>query len=148
LTNLLAQTRDLGLRLDVVRLLILALGDWHLNNPSVEVFTAYEPPVPIGNEFDVPALRRLVRGIIPSGHAALDTETARLLAMLEDDDKRTATVLVNLITDRSDASSDFHYLACLARVRATVPENSSRLANAILALNKKLGGQETRVKQN
>jgi hypothetical protein len=56
LTNLLVQTRDIGLRLDVVRLLILALGDWHLNNPSVEVFTAYEPPVPIGNEFDVRAM--------------------------------------------------------------------------------------------
>jgi putative membrane-bound dehydrogenase-like protein len=148
LTNLLTQTRDAGLRLDVVRLLILALGDWHLNNPSVEVFTAYEPAVPIGNEFDVPALRRLTRGMIPSGNAALDTEATRLLAMLEDDDKRTPTALVNFITERSDASSDFHYLACLGRVRASVPENSTRIANAILGLDRKLGGQETRVKQN
>ena len=148
LTNLLVQTREPALRLDIVRLLILALGDWHLNNPSVEVFTAYEPPVPIGNEFDVPALRRMARGLIPSGNALLDTEATRLLAMLEDDDKRTPTLLANFITERSDASSDFHYLACLARVRASVPENSARIANAILALNRKLGGQETRVKQN
>jgi putative membrane-bound dehydrogenase-like protein len=147
LTNLLAQTTDPLVRLDAVRLLILAVGDWHLNNPAVEVFTAYEPPTPT-KEFDVVALRRIARGLIPSGNALLDTEAARLLAMLEDDDKRTPTVLVNLITDRTDASSDFHYLACLARVKASVPENASRIASAILALNRKLGGQEARVKQN
>jgi putative heme-binding domain-containing protein len=148
LTNLLSQTRDTAVRLDIVRLLILALGDWHLNNPSVEVFTAYEPPVPPGNEFNVPELRRLARQLIPSGNALLDTEAARLLAILEDDDKRTPALLVSLITERSDASSDFHYLACLARVRATVPGNSSRIASAILGLNRKLSGQEMRVKQN
>ena len=68
--------------------------------------------------------------------------------MLEDDEKRTAGLFVNLITDRTDASSDFHYLTCLARVRAVVPENNARIATAILALNRKLGGQEARVKQN
>jgi putative membrane-bound dehydrogenase-like protein len=147
LTNLLAQTADVNVRLDVVRLLILALGDWHLNNPSVEVFTAYEPPTEL-KEFDLPALRRIARGIFPSGNAALDAETARLLAMLEDDEKRTAGLLLVQITDRSDASTDFHYLTCLARVRATVPDNAPRVAAAILALNRKLGGQEARVKQN
>jgi putative membrane-bound dehydrogenase-like protein len=147
LTNLLAQTTDLNVRLDVVRLLILALGDWHLNNPAVEVFTAYEPPTEL-KEFDLPSLRRMARGIFPSGNAALDTETARLLAMLEDEEKRTAGLFVNLINDRTDATSDFHYLTCLARVRAVVPENTPRVATAILALNRKLGGQEARVKQN
>jgi putative membrane-bound dehydrogenase-like protein len=147
LTNLLAQTSDANVRLDVVRLLILALGDWHLNNPSVEVFTAYEPPTEL-KEFDLPALRRMARGIFPSGDAALDAEVARLLAMLEDEEKRTAGLFVNLINDRTDATSDFHYLTCLARVRAVVPENTTRVAAAILALNRKLGGQEARVKQN
>jgi len=147
LTNLLAQTTDANVRLDVVRLLILALGDWHLNNPSVEVFTAYESATEL-KEFDLPALRKLARSLFPSGNALLDTETARLLAMLEDDEKRTAGLFLNLITDRSDASSDFHYLTCLARVRATVPENAPRIAAAILSLNRKLGGQEARVKQN
>ncbi len=147
LTNLLAQTTDLNLRLDVVRLLILALGDWHWNDPSVEVFTAYEPATEL-KEFDLPALRKLARGIFPSGNPALDTETARLLALLEDDEKRTSGLFVNLITDRSDASSDFHYLTCLARVRAVVPENNARIVAGILALNRKLGGQEARVKQN
>lgn len=148
LTNLLTQTRDTATRLDVVRLLILALGDWHLNNPSVEVFTSYELPVPPANEFNAPLLRRLVRGLIPSGDALLDTEAARLLAMLEDDDKKTPQLLANFLTQSSSASSDFHYLACLARVHASLPENSPRIAAAILALDRKLGGQETRAKQN
>ena len=148
LTNLLTQTSDAGTRLDIVRLLILALGDWHLNNPSVEVFTGYELPAPPANEFNVVALRRLARGMLPSGNALLDTEAARLLAMLEDDDKKTPLLLANFLTESSSASSDFHYLACLARVRANAPELSPRMASAILALNRKLGGQETRAKQN
>ena len=147
ITNLLIQTRDPLTRLDSVRLLILALGDWHLNNPSVEVNTAYEPSAPVANPFDAAALRRLVRGLIPSGVPALDTETARLLAMLEDDDKRTPLVLMSLITERSAAASDFHYLTCLSRLRPP-PELSPRIAAAILSLDSKLEGQENRVKQN
>jgi hypothetical protein len=146
--NLLAQTRDPFTRLDVVRLLILALGDWHLNNPAIEVNTGYEFPTPPANEFDVPALRHAVRSLIPSRNELLDAESARLLAMLEDDDKRTPALLVNSITQASTASSDFHYLACLARVRATAPELSARIAAATLGLDRKLRGQEMRVKQN
>jgi putative heme-binding domain-containing protein len=148
LTNLLAQTRDPFVQLDAVRLLIFALGDWHLNDPSVEVNTAYELAMAPGNEFDLPTLRQIVRRLIPSANAELNTEAARLLAMLEDDDKRTPVILVNLINDRSTASSDFHYLACLSRLRVTAPELSSRIAANILALSRKLGGQEARAKQN
>ncbi|HTD68332.1 MAG TPA: HEAT repeat domain-containing protein [Candidatus Limnocylindria bacterium] len=148
LTNLLALTTDHAIRLDVVRLLILALGDWHLNNPTVEVFTGYELPTTPANEFNVVALRRMMRALIPSGNALLDTEAARLLAMLEDDDKKTPQLLANFLTDSSAASADFHYLACIAHVRASVPALSPRIAAAILALNRKLGGQETRAKQN
>lgn len=148
ISNLLARARDPLVRLDSVRLLILALGDWRLNNPSVEVNTAYETPTAPANMFDIAALRRIARGVIPSGNALLDAETARLLAMLEDDDKRTPPVFASLITERSTAASDFHYLACLSRLRATAPELSSRIAAAILSLDRKLGGQEHRVKQN
>lgn len=147
LTNLLAQATEPTVRLDSVRMLILALGDWHLNDPSIEVFTAYEPPVP-PKDFDVVALRRLARAQVASGHVALDAEAARLLAMLEDDDRRTPAMLANLVTPKSEAGSDFHYLACIARLPRSLPENASRLAGAILALNQKLGGQEARVKQN
>lgn len=147
LTNLLAVASDNAVRLDAVRLLILALGDWHLNDPSLEVFTAYEPPVPPQN-VDVVALRRLARGLLPSASAELNAEAARLLAMLEDDDRRTPNLLLNQITQSSSATSDFHYLASLARLRARLPEHAPRIASALVALNRKLGGQEARVKQN
>jgi len=148
LTNLLAQGRDSSTRADIVRLLILALGDWHLNDPSIEVNTAYEFPTPPADEIDAPALRRAVRALLPSGNPVLDTEVARLLAMLEDDDPRTPALFMNLITGTSSATSDFHYLACLARLRAPSPELSPGITASILALNRKLSGQELRGKQN
>ena len=148
LTNLLAQTRDPAIRLDSVRLIILALGDWHLNNPTIEFQTGYELASPPRPEFDTPGLRRIARSLIPSGSAPLDTEAARLLAMLEDDDAQTPRVLVNFLTTSSSASSDFHYLACLTRVKASGPDLAPRIAAALLALDRKLGGQATRVKQN
>jgi len=148
ISNLLAQTRDPLVRLDSIRLLILALGDWRLSNPSVEVNTAYENPIAPANMFDVAALRRIARGLIPSENALLNIEAARLLAMLEDDDKRTPAVLMGFINERSTATSDFHYLASISRLRSPAPELSSRIAAAILALDRKLAGQEHRVKQN
>ena len=148
LTNLLAHTRDPATRLDAIRLIILALGDWHLNNPTVEFQTGYELATPPGREFDVPTLRRIARGQLPSGFAPLDTEAARLLAMLEDDDAQTPRLLANFLTESSSASSDFHYLTCLTRVKASAPELAPRLAATLLALDRKLGGQAARVKQN
>jgi putative heme-binding domain-containing protein len=148
LTNLLASTRDPLVQLDAVRLLILALGDWHLNNPTIEVNSGYEFPTPPGNQINVPALRQVIRKTIPSSNSDLNTEAARLLAMLEDDDTRTARILVGFITSRSTATSDFHYLACLAHLRAAEPELPSRIAAGILALDGKLNGQEARAKQN
>ena len=148
LTNLLAHARDPATRLDAIRLIILALGDWHLNNPTVEFQTGYELATPPGREFDVPGLRRIARGQIPSGYTPLDTEAARLLAMLEDDEAQTPRLLANFLTENSSASSDFHYLACLSRVKASAPDLAPRIAAALLALDRKLGGQGTRVKQN
>ena len=78
------------------------------------------------------SLRQVARSQIPSGNAQLDREAARLLAMLEDDDKRTPVLLANLITEKSTATSDFHYLICLSRLRASRPELSARIAAAIL----------------
>jgi putative membrane-bound dehydrogenase-like protein len=148
LTNLLAQTRDPYTRLEAMRMIIFALGDWNLNNPSMEVNTAYELPAPPGPPLDVPRLRYIARTGLAPGNALLNAESARLLAMLEDDERRTPSVLMSFITPQSTATSDFHYLACMARLRATVPELASRIAAAILALNNKLDNQETRVKQN
>jgi putative membrane-bound dehydrogenase-like protein len=146
LTNLLAQARDPQSRLDAVRAAIFALGDWRLNDPSVEVFAGYETAVPIAPEF-APVLPR-VRALFPSGNTELDLEAARLLAMFQDEDPRTVRVLATSLTDTSPAAQDFHFLACLARMRAPIAEHAPRIARAILSLDRKLNGQELRTKQN
>lgn len=146
LTTALAGTRDTLTRLDVVRLMILSLGDWHLTDPSVEVFTGYEPPSAVPNEFN--ALLRPVRALLPSGNIELDTEAARLLAMLQDDDPRTARVLAQFLTDTTPASQDFHFLICLARLRAPLIDYVPRISHAVLNLDRKLSGQELRTRQN
>lgn len=146
LTNVLAQTRDVVARLEAVRLMILAMGDWHLNEPSLEVFTAYETAAPIAAEF-APFLASARAGF-PSGSAELDAETARLLAMFQDDDPRSTRAMASFLTDGSAASQDFHYLACLARSRAPLTPYAPRIARSILLLDRKLAGQGMRVKQN
>ena len=105
LAEVLTQTRDPQTRLDAVRLVILALGDWRLNNPSVELYTGYEPAFPIaGNEVAVEKIARLVRPLLPSGKVELDLEAGRFLAMIEDDDLKTPAALAGLITARSPAT--------------------------------------------
>ncbi len=145
LTNLLAQSRDVTTRAEAVRLMILTMGDWHLVDPSVEVFTAYETAAQIA-EFS-PFLRQARVGF-PSGAAELDNETARLLAMFQDDDPRVARAIASFLTDYSAATQDFHYLACLARLRAPLTDYAPRIARTILALDRKLAGQGMRVKQS
>lgn len=148
LTNHLARTREPLVRLNAVRLLILSMGDWRLNEPSVEVFSGYEPASPVQGVPEFAGLLRVARGMIPSGTPELDLELARLLAMLGDDDAATANAVVRFLTDTSNATTDFHYLACLARMRAPISEHTGRIARSILLLDRKLAGQEQRIKQS
>ena len=149
LAPVLAQAREPQTRLNAVRLVILALGDWRLNNPSVEVYTGYEPAFAIaGNEAVVEKIARLVRPMLPSGQVELDLEASRLLAMIEDADAKTPAALAGYLTDRSAATSDFHYLTCLSRLRATSPGQTVKIAHTILSLDHKLGGETTHTKQS
>src|SRR5438105_1038818 len=70
--SLLQQTRSAELRLEAIRLIILALGDYRLTEPSLEVFTAYEPalaPLPA----DLMAkIRKVIEPVIPSGDVTLN----------------------------------------------------------------------------
>jgi len=146
--SILGQTRDHALRLDAVRLIILGLGDWRLNDPGVEAFTGYEPAVQPPPDL-LARIRRAAEPLLPSGDSSLDTETSRLLAMVEDENSAVAAKVVGFLTEKSSPTADFHYLAVLARLKAPPPTNSStRVAHAILALDRKLNGLEKRPKQN
>jgi putative heme-binding domain-containing protein len=149
LTNTLAQSRDAGTRLDAVRLIILALGDWHLKDPPVEVFTAYQSAAPVPELAQSPEFARLIRRLVTSpGTSNLDLEASRLLAMIEDRDGQTPQQLASFLTEASSATLDFHYLACIARLKGPITELAPRLAHAVLILDRKLAGQGMRVKQN
>jgi putative membrane-bound dehydrogenase-like protein len=147
--SILGATHYPELRLQAVRLLILALGDYRLNDPGMEVFTGYEPALgPIPADL-AERIRAKVETIFPSGNSTLDMESARLLAMVEDATPAMSTKTLSLINDRTAPSSDFHYLAALARSRAPLPTNAAaRVAHAVLALDRKLDGLEKRPKQN
>src|SRR5262249_36529698 len=83
----------------------------------------------------VAALRRA----FPSGHADLDRELSRTLAVLEDDDPATLAKVADRLTAGSHPVEDLHYLIVLARLKAPrTPAITARVAAALLALGRKL----------
>jgi putative membrane-bound dehydrogenase-like protein len=147
--SILELTRAQNQQLEAVRLIIAALGDWNLYNPSVEVYTAYEPALPLaGQEPLVARIRRVVRPFISIGTSTLDFEAARLLAMLRDNDPTTPTKLLLKFNERTTPGSDVHYLIVLSRLTAQLATNHiSAIANALMSLDRKLEGQQMRSKQ-
>ena len=148
--GVLNQTRVDSERLQAVRLIILALGDYHLHDPSEEVYTAYEPALSLGgHEALVRRVDTTVSALIPSGDRFVDFEAARLLAMVQSTEPDLSRRLGALIHARSSATSDFHYLTVLSRLKAKGwREETAYMANAILSLDQKLEGQQLRTKQS
>ncbi len=148
--GVLAQDKTPDHRLEAIRLIILAIGDYHLYNPSVEVYTAYEPASSLqGYEGLMVKVRTLVRPILPSGNATVDLEAARLLAMLEDNDPASPRKILSYFSDLSSPTADFHYLTVLSRLKGPLPTNATaKIAHTILSLDRKLQGREQRNKQN
>jgi putative membrane-bound dehydrogenase-like protein len=127
-----------------------ALGGWKLEKASAEAFTAYEPAKPDGLKGnDRKAALESARNLLMSLDDQVRAEAARLLAMLEDDSDITMSRMLTDITDKSPPTSDFHYLACFARLRAErTPDITAKVARAILDLDMKLAGGDRRPKQN
>jgi putative membrane-bound dehydrogenase-like protein len=148
--DVLGRTQDAGLRLQCLRLVLLGLGDFHLNDPPVEAHTAYSTPRSLrGREALVRRILAAVRPLFPSGDATLDAEAARLLAVLEDDDPELPAKVAARWTADSSPTQDVHYLVVLSRLRGEcTPDVSARAAQALLALHGKLKGDEQRSKQN
>ncbi|MCI0744992.1 MAG: hypothetical protein L0Y58_06265 [Verrucomicrobia subdivision 3 bacterium] len=139
-------------RLQALRLIALGLGDWNLDNPSVEVYTAYEnpPPVAISNDL-IARTVAAVAPVIPSGDVNVDAEAGRILAILRAGSPKARQAVLSLITGQSSPTSDFHYLTVLSRMspdRTAGADVTSKIANAILSLDRKLSGRQQRTKQN
>ena len=111
-------TKSPAVRLDALRLLMLALGDYRLNDPPAEVFTGYSLQGPIEKYAnDLKEARRVVRSWFGSGDDRLDDEAARFLAMMEDDDDALPAKVASMWTPTSSATRDMHYLIVYSRLR-------------------------------
>ncbi len=135
-------------RLEAVRLIQRGLGEYNLAQPSAEVFTGYEPafapdPALSGR------IERALGPLFPSGSADLDIELTRTLAMVQAAHPALVTRVVAAIGPRTEPAADFHYLATLARLGASLPTNSvDAVALALVALDRKQQGLALRSKQN
>ncbi|QDV35281.1 DUF7133 domain-containing protein [Tautonia plasticadhaerens] len=80
-----------------------------------------------------------LRSGFPSGDLALDREQSRALAMLEDDHPDSLELVAERLTGSSDPIDDLHHLIVIGRLRAPrTPEVTSRVADSLLALDRKL----------
>ncbi len=139
-----------ALRLDAVRVIILALGDYNLHHPSIEAYTGYELPAPLnGMESVVARTLAAVHGIFPSDNPALNIEASRLMAMLHDPDPGIPAKVLRLATPQSSATADFHALTVLPRLAPSLDQkNLASVCAIMLGLNGKLGEKQARIKQN
>jgi putative membrane-bound dehydrogenase-like protein len=143
-------TTDADLRGQALRLIAMALGDYHMKDPPIDAWTGYSLAGSLrGKEAAVSRILKTVRPLFPSGHERLDMELSRLLAMLEDNKAETVRKVAAFWTEKSSPTRDMHYLVVLSGL--TGPRNddlAGKVANTILSLDRKLAGQEQRDKQN
>jgi putative heme-binding domain-containing protein len=133
-----------GPRLDAVRAVQIALGD--LTSPAVRgtVWEGYSPRRsalwPTAGLEGV--TKSALRAAFPSGHADLDRELSRTLAMVQDDDPATLDEVGAFLGGSSQPVEDLHYLIVLGRLRAPrTPAVTVRVGRALLALDRKFNEQ-------
>jgi putative heme-binding domain-containing protein len=136
-------------RRDAVRLLVFALGDWHLDKPPLEIHSMCSLPDRFRPQGDRAArIIDILRRRFPSGDAALDLELSRVLAMLEAPTEDLADRFVARIGPSTPVSDDIHYLIVLSRLTGAMNATAKdRIADAILSLSAKAGGLDGRPKQ-
>jgi len=145
----LSQNRAADLRLQALRLIAIGLGDYHLEKPSVELYTAYETALPLTSHKPLTGrIEKTLAGLFPSGEATVDFETARILSMIEASDPALPGKVVPFFTDRSPPTTDFHYLIAFSRLKTSaVTNHTAKIASAVLSLDRKLSGLQQRPKQ-
>lgn len=138
-----------SLRIDALRLLMIGLGDYHLQQPPLELYVGYSTPLPLADhKTSLGRWQVALARILPSGNATLDAEAARLLAVIEASDATVPSKLLSLIHAGSSATMDFHYLIAFSRLKtAAVTNHTAAVAGAVLGLDRKLSGQQQRTKQ-
>ncbi len=139
-----------NLNLDIVRTIILALGDYNLERPSRESFTGYEAPYSLTPHSLL--TKNIAIQIIPlmdTQHQDLKREVSRLLAMISAEQPEIIRNLLQGITPETNPVEDFHKLIVMAKLPSSfLSTDLPKLANALMQLDIKLKSQGTRPKLN
>jgi putative membrane-bound dehydrogenase-like protein len=136
-------------RLNALRLLVVALGDWNLDHAEAEAFVAYSLTRPdlLPASMLGPVLEK-ARRLFPSTDHRVELEASRVLAMLGDDHGPTRQAVAAHWTTSSTATDDMHYLIVYARLRSPSPADlTPKVAEALVRLDAKLAGRPGRIKQ-
>jgi len=133
-------TSDAELRLEAVRLMQVALGDVKLGEADANLSVGYQAvaldalPMSLRQETALSLADRF-----PTGHAELDRELARLLAMFAVEVPLLPEAIATRWTSDSSVPDDLHYLMVLAQMPgARTARVSVSTAKALLRLDTKL----------
>ena len=150
LLSLISINQDANLNLDILRTIILALGDYNLERPSRESFTGYEIPFSLTEHPGLAeAIAIQIAPLMDTLHPDLHREAGRLLAMVNAQQPELVVELLNTITPETDPVDDFHKLIVTAKLPSTFPDTDlPRLADALMSLDTKLQSRGTRPKLN
>ncbi len=139
-----AAERHPELRLDALRLAVIALGEenWVATGQVALAAVQLAEPLPVDHAARK-QIRTLFQAGFPTGQEFVDLEFARLLALAEGVDVLAMARLLDQIKIDSDPENDLLYLTLMA-ASATVPDPASRLrlARALLGLGAKLSGRK------
>jgi putative membrane-bound dehydrogenase-like protein len=150
--SVLQTTQDDEIRLQGLRLIILALGDFQLINPPTEAYSAYTVEASWKDkqhQYERTRLLNAVRPLFPSGNDRSDLEASRLLAILEDEYPKSLAKVAAFWTSDSLPTRDMHYLIVFSRLQARRSFDQTNLvAKTVLDLDRKLESRQLRIKQN
>ncbi len=147
LVTVACDAKEVSLRLEALRLLMLALGDVDIESPPERGMVGYVAQMP-GNvsAADRAMLAERLTPLLPSGdtdlHRELDRELARVLAMLEADVPGLPERVTAKLTESSTPQDDLHYLFALSRIGGPrTQEVTSATAAALVGLHGKLAAR-------
>ncbi len=132
-------------RLDATRLAQRALGGVEAPATAGTAWEGYSlaGPRPASDLAAIVA----ARSAVPTGHASLDRELLRLLAMAEDDHPASVVAAINRLD--TDPVDEIHVLLVLARLRGERPPDwPSRIARSLLSLGPRLDADSARRDRN
>ncbi|MBX9789832.1 MAG: c-type cytochrome [Pirellulales bacterium] len=131
------------LRLEALRLIMLALGDVDIESPPDRGMVGYVARKPENlPAADREMLAKRLTPLLPSDDAELDRELVRVLAMLAADVPGVLERVTAKLTNASVPQDDLHYLFALSRIGGPrTPEVTNATAAALVGLHGKLAAR-------